>query len=54
MLRRVDGHVLRRAIDFEVDGQRKKVRLRRTWKKKVEEESMMFGLSWEDVGMVIC
>ena len=31
VLRREDGHVLRRALDFEVDGQRKNCRLRRTW-----------------------
>ena len=28
VLRREDGHILRRALDIEVDGQRKK----RTWK----------------------
>ena len=44
MLRRQNGHVLRRALDFEVDGQSKKGRLRRTWKRQVEEESMMIGL----------
>ena len=33
VLRRVDGHVLRRAFDFEVEGHRKKGRLKRTWKK---------------------
>ena len=27
---REDGHVFRRALDFEVDGQRKKGRLKRT------------------------
>ena len=32
VLRREEGHVLRRALDFEVDGQRKKRRLKRTWK----------------------
>ena len=39
VLRRDDGHVLR-AIDFEVEGQRKKVWLKRTWQKRVEEESV--------------
>ena len=29
VLRRDDGHVLRRALDFEVEGQRKKWRLMR-------------------------
>ena len=32
VLRREDGHVLRRAFDFEVEGQRKKGRLKRTCK----------------------
>ena len=31
VLRRKDGHITRRAIDFEVKGQRKKVRLNRSW-----------------------
>ena len=31
LLRREDGLVLRRALDFEVEGQRKKGRLKRTW-----------------------
>ena len=35
VLRREDGHVLRRALDFEADGQRKKG----TLKKQVEEGS---------------
>ena len=34
------GHVLRRALDFEVEGHRTEVRPKRTWKKQVEEESM--------------
>ena len=33
VLRRADGHVLIRALYFEVEGQRKKVRPSRTWKK---------------------
>ena len=48
ILRREDGHVLRRALDIEFEGQRKKGRLKRTWKKHVEEESVMIGLSRED------
>ena len=44
MLRREDGYVLRRALDFEADGQRKKG----TWKKQVEEESEKVGLRRED------
>ena len=42
VLRREDGHVLRRALDFEVGGQMKKWRPKRTWKK--QEESMKVGL----------
>ena len=48
VLRIEDGHVLRRAFDFEVEGQRKKGRPERTWKKHVETESMMVGLRMED------
>ena len=48
-LRREGGHVLRRALDFEVEGQRKKGRLRRTWRKQIEEESVKVGLRMEDV-----
>ena len=44
MLRREDGHVLLRALYFEVEGQRKKERPKRTWTKQVEEESMKVGL----------
>ena len=48
VLRREDGHVLRKALDFEVDGQRKKGRMKRTWKKQVEEESVNVGLRRQD------
>ena len=41
-------HVLRRALDFKVEGQRKKGRLKKTWKKLVEDESLKVGLSMED------
>ena len=40
VLRREDGHVLRRALDFEVEGQRKKGRLMRTWQEQIEEEGL--------------
>ena len=40
VLRREDGHILRMALNHEVDGQRRKSRLKRTWKKQVEEESV--------------
>ena len=48
VLRREDGHVLRRALEFEVEGQRKKGRPKRTWKNLVEEESVMVGLRMEN------
>ena len=44
VLSREDGHVLIRALDFELEGQRKKYRMKRTWKKQVEEENVKFGL----------
>ena len=49
VLRREDGRVLRRALDFEVVGHRKKGRLKRTWKNQVEEESVKVCLRREDV-----
>ena len=48
MLRREDGHVLRRALDFEVEGQTKKGRVRSTWRKQVEEICVKVGLRKED------
>ena len=48
VLRRQDGHVFRRALDFEVEGQRKNGMLKRAWKKQVEEESANVGLRRED------
>ena len=47
-LRREYGHVLRRALDFEVDGKRNKMRPRMTWMKQVEEESVKVGLRREN------
>ena len=37
-----------RTLNFEVEGQMKKGRLKRTWKKQVEEESVKVGLRRED------
>ena len=48
MLRREDGHFLRRALDFEVEGQRKKGRPGRTCKRLVEEECVKVGLRRKD------
>ena len=45
---REDGHVLRRALDFQFEGQRKKGRLKRICKKQVEEESVKVSMRNED------
>ena len=37
-----------RTSDFEVEGQRKKGRPKRTWEKQVDEESEMLGLRKDD------
>ena len=47
MLRRDDGHVLRKALEFEVKGKRKQGRPRKTWKMQ-EKESRSVGLKKED------
>ena len=48
MLRRDDGHVLRKALKFEVKGKRKRGRPRMTWKMQVEKESRSVGLKKDD------
>ena len=45
VLWREDGHVLRRALDVEVEGQRKKGRLKRTWNRQDGEQSVKVCLS---------
>nr|XP_006824961.1 PREDICTED: uncharacterized protein LOC102806311 [Saccoglossus kowalevskii] len=49
VLRREDGHVLRRALDLEVSGPRKRGRPKKTWKMQVEEESGKVGMRMRDV-----
>ena len=44
VLRREDGHVMKKALYFEVEGKGKKGRQKRTWKKQVVEESVKVGL----------
>ena len=44
VLRRDDGHVLRKALEFEEKGKRKRGRLKMTWKMQVEKESKSVGL----------
>ena len=48
VLRREDGHVLRKALEFEVKGKRKRGWLKNTWKMKVEKGSRRVGLEKED------
>ena len=48
VLRREVGHVLRRALYFELEGQRKKGRPKRTCKRLDDEESMEGGLRRKD------
>ena len=48
VLRREDGLILGRALDFEVEGQSKKGMPKRTWKRQVEEESVKVGLRRKD------
>ena len=48
VLRREDGHVLRRALYFEVEGQGKKGRPKSPWQRQVEKESAKVGLRREE------
>ena len=48
VLRRVDGHVLRKALEFEVKGKRKQGRPKKMWKTQVEKKSKSVGLENED------
>ena len=44
VLRRDDGHVLRKVLEFEVRGKRKPGRPKKMWKMQVEKESKSVGL----------
>ena len=48
VLRRDDGHVLRKALEFEVKGKRKRGRPKKMYKTQVEKESKVVGLEKED------
>ena len=48
VLRRDDGDVLRRALDFEVAGRRGRGRPNITWKRQVEEHIDQIGLKKKD------
>ena len=47
VIRRDDGHVLRKVLESEVKGKRKRGRPKKTWKTQVEE-SKSVGLEKED------
>ena len=51
VLRKDDEHVLRKALEFEVDGTRKRGRPKKTWKRQVEEELRKVGLRKEDASI---
>ena len=44
VLRRDDGHILRKVLEFEVKGKKKRGRPKKTWKMQVEKESKTVGL----------
>ena len=48
VLRKDDGHVLRKALEFEVRGKRKQGRPKKTWKMQVEKGSKSVGLEKKD------
>ena len=48
VLRRDDDSVLRVALDLEVNGNRKRGRPKKTWKKQVKEKTEKIGLKKED------
>ena len=48
VLRRDDGHVLRRALELEVSGPRKRGRPKKTWKMQVEEDRKRAGMGIQD------
>ena len=54
MLRRDDGHVLRKALEFEVKGKRKQGQPKKTWKTQVEKESKTIGLEKEFSFFFLC
>ena len=48
VLRRDDGHVLRKVLEFEVKGKRKRERPKKSWKTQVKKESKSVSLDKED------
>ena len=48
VLTRDDGHILRKALEFEVRGNRKRGRPKKMWKTQVEKESKSVSLEKKD------
>ena len=48
MLRTDDGHILRKALEFEGRGERKPGRPKKTWKMQVEKENKSVDLEKKD------
>ena len=48
VLRKEDGHCLRRALEYEVDRRRRRGRPKRMWRSQVAEELTKVGLKKED------
>ena len=48
-MRRDDGHVLRKALEFEVKDKRKRGQPKKMWKTQVEKESKSVGLEKKGV-----
>ena len=48
ILRRDNGDGLRRALDFEMDGRRKRVRHETSWKRQVDKPVEEIGLKKDD------
>ena len=49
VLGRDDGHVLRKALEFEVKGKRKRGRPKKTWKTQVKKESKSQGSKFKKI-----
>ena len=49
VLSREDDHIMRMALDLLFEGQRRKGRPERMWKRQVEEESVKVDFRREDV-----
>ena len=49
VLNSVDGHVLKKALEFEVKGKRKREQPKKTWKTQVNKENKSVDLEKEDI-----